>query len=257
MAEVPLVRVIVAMPTRGVVYAELLQAFVNNAEGHRLIVRMVNRETVDVARNRLAAEAIAAANDPELFAPGTDPYVFWIDSDAFVVRGTLTLMMRTLEQHPSIDVLAALFGPRAARRGAAAFLNLADQSSVLVPGVNCERGEVVDVEQVGLISRSTASRCCARSAPTRSASRVRARRMMPPSARASTPVRVPSQSPPALLFSTLTSATARPTRPASTWSGSTGTRSTRRAFRRSFRSNRHYGDRIDPIVRDPSRRLLF
>jgi hypothetical protein len=47
-------------------------------------------------------------------------------------------------------VLAALFEPRAARRGAPPFLNLADQSSVLVPGVNCERGEVVDVEQVGL-----------------------------------------------------------------------------------------------------------
>ena len=62
---------------------ELLQALVNNAEGHRLIVRMVNRETVDVARNRLAAEAIATANDPELLAPGTDPYVFWIDSDPF------------------------------------------------------------------------------------------------------------------------------------------------------------------------------
>jgi hypothetical protein len=151
MADVPLVRAIVAMPTRGVVCAELLQALVNNAEGHRLILRMVNRETVDVARNRLAAEVIAAADDPELFAPGTDPYVFWIDSDAFFLRGTLTLMIRTLEAHPSIDVLAALFGPRVARRGAVAFLNLADdQSSVLFPGVNCKRGDVVDVQQVGL-----------------------------------------------------------------------------------------------------------
>jgi hypothetical protein len=149
MAEVPLVRVIVAMPTRGVVAAELLQALVNNSEGHRLILRMVNRETVDVARNRLAAEVIAAADDPELFAPGTDPYVFWIDSDAFFLRGTLTLMMRTLEAQPSIDVLAALFGPRVARRGAAAFRKLSDRDSGLFPGVNCERGDVVDVEQVG------------------------------------------------------------------------------------------------------------
>jgi hypothetical protein len=149
MAEVPLVRALVAMPTRGVVAAELLQALVNNAEGHRLILRMVSRETVDVARNRLAAEVIAAADDPELFAPGTDPYVFWIDSDAFFVRGTLTRMMRTLEEHPSIDVLAALFGPRVAKHGAAAFRKLSDRESVLVPGVNCERGDVVDVEQVG------------------------------------------------------------------------------------------------------------
>jgi hypothetical protein len=150
MAETTLVRAIVAMPTRGVVSAELLQALVNNAEGHRLILRMVNRETVDVARNRLAADVIAAADDPELFAPGTDPYVFWIDSDAFFLRGTLTLMMRTLEQHPWIDMLAALFGPRRAKRGAAAYLKLSDQFSLLVPGENFKRGEVVEVEQVGL-----------------------------------------------------------------------------------------------------------
>jgi hypothetical protein len=145
----PAAQLIALVPTRGVVAAELVQALVNNAEGHRLILRTVNRETVDVARNRLAAEAIAAADDPELFAPGTDPYVFWIDSDAFFVRGTLTLMLRTLEAHPSIDVLAALFGPRGAKRGAAAFRKLSDPDSLLFPGVNCERGEVVDVEQVG------------------------------------------------------------------------------------------------------------
>jgi len=149
MADVPLVRAIVAMPTRGAVAAELLQALINNAEGHRLVLRMVNRETVDVARNRLAAEVITAADDPELFTPGTDPYVFWIDSDAFFVRGTLTLMIRTLERHPSIDVLAALFGPRVARSGAAAFRSLSDRASMLIPGVNCERGDIVDVEQVG------------------------------------------------------------------------------------------------------------
>jgi hypothetical protein len=149
MADGPLRRVIVAMPTRGVVSAELLQALVNNADGHRLILRMVNREAVDIARNRLAAQAIAAADDPELFAPGTDPYVFWIDSDAFFVRGTLTLMMRTLEEHPFLDVLAALFGPRVANSGAAAFRSLSDRQSMLIPGVNCKRGEVVDVEQVG------------------------------------------------------------------------------------------------------------
>jgi hypothetical protein len=145
----PAAPLIALVPTRGVVAAELVQALINNAEGHRIILRMVNRETVDVARNRLAAEAVAAADDPELFGPGTDPYVFWIDSDAFFVRGTLTLLMHTLEQHPSIDVLAALFGPRGSKRGAAAFRKLSDPESLLFPGTNCERGEVVDVEQVG------------------------------------------------------------------------------------------------------------
>ena len=144
------VRVIVLIPSRGTVAAELLTALVNNVAGFDLVLRMVNRETVDVARNKLAALAIAAADDPALFAPGGDPDVFWIDSDAFFLAGTLTLMVRTLEANPAIDVLAALFGPRVANRGAAAFRDLTDQQSMLLPGVNFTRGDVIDVAQVGL-----------------------------------------------------------------------------------------------------------
>lgn len=143
-------RVIVLVPTRGVVAAELVGALVNNSEGHEIVLRMEHRLPVDVARNRLAAKAIAAANDPALFPAGSDPYVFWIDSDAFFVSGTLTLMLHTLDQNPSIDVLAALFGPRAANRGATAFRRASDPKSYLVPEVNFTRGDLVDVEHVGL-----------------------------------------------------------------------------------------------------------
>lgn len=149
-AMAPAAQLIALVPTRGSVAAELVIALVNNAEGHRILVRTVNRESVDVARNRLAAQALAAADDPALFPAGSDPYVFWIDSDAFFLHGTLTLMLHALEANPSIDVLAGLFGPRAANRGATAFRDVSDKNSYLAEDVNFTRGDIVDVELVGL-----------------------------------------------------------------------------------------------------------
>jgi hypothetical protein len=144
------VTIIVLIPTRGSVTAELVAALVNNAGDHRIVLRMVNRRPVDVARNELAALAIAVADDPAFFAPGTDPYVFWIDSDAFFLKGTFALMIHALEREPSIDLLAALFGPRAPECGAAAFRDRDDRQSFLMPDVNVTRGELVDVDHVGL-----------------------------------------------------------------------------------------------------------
>ena len=138
-------KVLVLMPTRGMVAAELVSALINNTDDHELVIRMENRLPVDVARNRLAAHAIAAADDPALFPAGSEPYVFWIDSDAFFVHGTLTLMRHTLERNPSIDVLAALFGPRACERGATAFRDRDDRRSYLIPGVNFTRGDRIDI----------------------------------------------------------------------------------------------------------------
>jgi hypothetical protein len=133
-----------------VVAAELLAALSGNTAGYEIVLRMVHRQPVDVARNRLAALAIAAADDAALFPVDADPYVFWIDSDAFFLDGTFKLMIHTLEANPAVDVLAALFGPRASNRGATAFRRVSDPKSYLIPEVNVTRGEVVDVEQVGL-----------------------------------------------------------------------------------------------------------
>ena len=62
----------------------------------------------------------------------------------------LTLMMHALETNPTIDMLAGLFGPRAANRGATAFRDINDKSSYLVEDVNFTRGDIVDVALVGL-----------------------------------------------------------------------------------------------------------
>ena len=86
------------MPSRGTVAAETMLALLEHNEGYEIVFRMATRLPVDVARNRLAAKALEAAADRTLFEVGSDPYVFWIDTDAFFLKGTFTMMMRALEQ---------------------------------------------------------------------------------------------------------------------------------------------------------------
>ncbi len=143
-------KIIVLIPTRGTIVAELVGALLNNTDGHELVLRMVHRLPVDAARNHLAKIAIATADDISLFPSESDPYVLWIDSDAFFIKGTLPLMLHTMEANPSIDLLAALFGPRAADRGATAFRDRSDKESYLRPGINFQRGDLIDVDHVGM-----------------------------------------------------------------------------------------------------------
>ncbi len=51
--------VIVLVPTRGTICAELGRALINNTPGFDLVLRTRDRLAVDVARNALAGDAIA------------------------------------------------------------------------------------------------------------------------------------------------------------------------------------------------------
>ena len=143
-------RVIVLIPTRGSIASELARALINNTEEYELELFTVDRQPVDVARNQLAAMAIDAADDIARFSRDDDPYVFWIDSDAFFIKGTLSLMMAALDRNPAISLLAGLFGPRAANAGATAFRDRHDRKSFLMPDVNVQRGDIVEVDVVGM-----------------------------------------------------------------------------------------------------------
>jgi hypothetical protein len=141
-------RIIVLMPSRGTVAAETMLALLTHNEGYELVFRMATHLPVDAARNRLAAKALEAAEDRTLFPTQSDPYVFWIDADAFFLTGTFTMMIRTLEEHPNIDLLSALTGPRVPHEKSYAQTRYDDAASGLRPGVDCEAGAVVEVELV-------------------------------------------------------------------------------------------------------------
>jgi hypothetical protein len=142
------VRIIVLMPSRGTVAAETMLALLEHNEGYEIVFRMATRLPVDAARNRLAQKALDAAADRALFEAGSDPYVFWIDADAFFLKGTFTMMIRALEQDPGIDLLSALCGTRSPHQKATALIKTGDRDSGLIPGVHGEPGAVVDVELV-------------------------------------------------------------------------------------------------------------
>jgi hypothetical protein len=141
-------RIIVLMPSRGTVSAETALALIEHNEGYDIALRMATRLPVDVARNRLAEKALEAAADRSLFAQRADPYVFWVDADAFFLKGTFTMMIREMEKDPTIDLLAGLCGPRAPYQKSYAQTRFDDPTSGLVPGTDCPEGSVVDVELV-------------------------------------------------------------------------------------------------------------
>lgn len=132
------------MPTRGSVCAETVRALVNNGEGHRLLLRTEDRLAVDVARNRLAKTALALAADRRFFEAGSDPYVFWIDADAYFLPGTLTTMMHELDKG-AFDLLAPLSGARATGSSVQALRDAGDTTSSPRPGIDCKPGDIVPV----------------------------------------------------------------------------------------------------------------
>jgi hypothetical protein len=117
-------------------------ALVNNTGDQNVRLFTVNRQPVDTARNLLAARALAA----DMPDADTDPFVFWIDSDAFFLNGTMTLMMHEMRKDPTIALFAAFCGPRGPYAGATSYTDLHDPRSFPEPGVSCEPGAHVDVK---------------------------------------------------------------------------------------------------------------
>jgi hypothetical protein len=137
-------KIISLIPVRDRISKETSTALTANNESHELLLLTEERQPVDVARNILARRALAVANDPSIFPATQDPFVFWIDSDAFFLAGTLTTMIHQLKQNPWIDVLAPLSGPRIANHIAAGHTREGDLMSFPHPGVNCQPGDIVE-----------------------------------------------------------------------------------------------------------------
>ncbi len=132
------------MPVRDAIAGPTQIALERNRENHELLLLIEERQPVDEARNHLARRALEAARDPVQFPANEDPFVFWIDSDAFFLAGTLTTMMHQLIKNPWIDVLAPLSGPRIANHVAAGQMREGDLMSFPHPGANCAPGDIVE-----------------------------------------------------------------------------------------------------------------
>jgi len=134
---------IVCLPNRGTVTIETVQAL-SRTDGFPSTLRAIARKPVVEARAMLAAHALAAA---KLLGSEYRPFVVWADADSWWRRGTIAKAISTLQEHPEIGMLVGWFCARKAK--AAPAVRYLDGTWPR-PGINCEWGDLVDVERAGL-----------------------------------------------------------------------------------------------------------
>ncbi len=132
------------MPTRGAIAVETVQSL-SRTDRLTIVLQTVARKPVDIARNELANLARTAAKSAP-FTPSGGWFILWIDDDSWWRAGTLTQAIQSLYDHPEIDLLAGWFSPRAANSCPA--VRRIDGSWPR-PGVNCQPGDIVEVERIG------------------------------------------------------------------------------------------------------------
>lgn len=149
------------MPSRGTLAVETHEALSRNMDDIPNI-RMVNaRKPVDESRNELSASALRVAQDDPMNV-GFDNYrSLWIDSDAWWPRGTISQMMRIMDEHPEIDLLVPLFcarqpfcPPAVFREQSVRVVRYSDGAEITkIPNmplpVSDETGEIVPIHSAG------------------------------------------------------------------------------------------------------------
>lgn len=145
MAEVQGPGLIVLMPTRGRVTIETVTAL-SHLDGIPAVMRTASRMAVSDARNALAKMSLDVPVKAR-FSPKGGWYCLWVDDDAWWRRGSVLMALQTMVEHPEIDVLAGWFGPRSAYANPA-MRNA--QGSWPRPGIDCQLGDVVEIDRCGM-----------------------------------------------------------------------------------------------------------
>ncbi|MBQ1292848.1 MAG: hypothetical protein IIY21_02335 [Clostridiales bacterium] len=98
-------KILIAVPCMDMVSARFAQslATLQKIEGTQAIISFLAGSLVYDSRNKLAAMAVNMEAD----------YIMWFDSDMVFAPNTLVKMMKTLDEHPEIDILSGLYFRRA------------------------------------------------------------------------------------------------------------------------------------------------
>lgn len=134
---------ILCMPSRGRVTVETMVALAH-LDGFMCSLLPKPRLGIEQARNELA-EAALRVSEHARFRPTMGWFVLWVDDDAFWKPGTILEMMKRINA-PKTDIIAGYFSARAPYTACVAWYDTNDQ---VRPGVNCEEGELVEVDRVG------------------------------------------------------------------------------------------------------------
>jgi len=137
------------MPTRGTISYETHLALRNNMGGVAHAVLFAARQPIVQARNGLARAALdAAAAHGFNFTP-REMFVLWADDDAWWIPETVPVMLKAMRELPKIDALFGKFGVRAPYGKIVALRDADDPESFPREGVDCENGEIVQIERAG------------------------------------------------------------------------------------------------------------
>jgi len=141
----PTPAILLGLPTRGTISVETFNALQAYHDGFRMAPITSARLPVDQARNFIAAQMVAVAK----IKPSEDWLALWVDADAWWPPKTVAQVVAILQARPDIDLLAASFSTRLPFSPRVAFRKAGDPDSFPQPGLDCEMGDLVEVERVG------------------------------------------------------------------------------------------------------------
>lgn len=140
---------IVCMPTRGSLSVETHTALTSNNDGSEIVFARTARKPIVEARNSLAEVAPQIVkNNPLPWEPKAW-YVLWVDDDAYWTPNTFTQLKAILGSYPQIDIVAGYFGMRLPFTYPCAFRDKNNGESFPRINVDCQQGQLVEVERVG------------------------------------------------------------------------------------------------------------
>ena len=92
-------KILIAIPCMDMVSARFAQSLATLRKTEHCVVSFLMGSLIYDSRNRLAGYAVETEAD----------YILWLDSDMVFSPDTLERMLKTLDEHPEIDILSGLY----------------------------------------------------------------------------------------------------------------------------------------------------
>ena len=134
-------KILIAVPCMDTVSARFAQSLATLRKVDRCVVSFLMGSLIYDSRNQLAGYALEMEAD----------YILWLDSDMIFAPDTLERMIKTLDEHPEIDILSGLYFRRAYPFTPVLFKKLdeGENGSIVFEDYNDYPDELFELEGVG------------------------------------------------------------------------------------------------------------
>lgn len=134
-------KILIAVPCMDTVSARFAQSLATLRKVDRCVVSFLMGSLIYDSRNQLAGYALEMEAD----------YILWLDSDMVFAPDTLERMIKTLDEHPEIDILSGLYFRRAYPFTPVLFKKLdeGENGNIVFEDYNDYPDELFELEGVG------------------------------------------------------------------------------------------------------------